>query len=79
MVQSLGFGSLVDFGRFIISNITFVNTDCTNPYTLITVYDSVHAIGMSPSSTLATIDGYGDTVATVSYTHLLRVWSCNLI
>lgn len=38
--------SLVDFGRFIISNVTF--TPCAPVQTLITVYDAVHAIGGSP-------------------------------
>ena len=62
VVQSLGSGSLVDFGRFVISGINF---NCsTSPATAITVYDAVHATGVSPSSTLATNpDGYGSDVA----------------
>ena len=63
VVQSLGNGSLVDFGRFIITNIVF-NTCDNIGYTLITVYDSVHAVGFSPAPTLAQLpDGYGDAVA----------------
>ena len=50
VVQSLGAGSLVDFGRFIINNISF---DCfPAAFTDITVYDAVHAVGTSPSTTL---------------------------
>ena len=50
VVQSLGAGSLVDFGRYIIQSVTF---NCApNVYTDITVYDSVHAKGFSPSLTV---------------------------
>lgn len=50
VVQSLGAGSLVDYGRFIIQS---VNINCApNVYTDITVYDSVHAKGFSPTPTL---------------------------
>jgi hypothetical protein len=55
VVQSAGEGNLVDYGRFIIENITFLNP-CPTPadaYTDITVYDAVHATGISPSPTLA--------------------------
>jgi hypothetical protein len=57
VVQSLGAGSLTDFGRFIITNINFEN--CPVTATQITVYDAVHATGISPSSTAA----IGSTVA----------------
>lgn len=50
VVQSLGSGSLVDFGRFIIQSVTF---NCApDVYTDITVYDAVHAKGFSPTSTI---------------------------
>lgn len=50
VIQSLGSGSLVDFGRYIIQSVNF---NCApNVYTDITVYDSVHAKGFSPSPTL---------------------------
>ncbi len=50
VVQSLGSGSLIDFGRYIIQSVNF---NCApNVYTDITVYDSVHAAGFSPSTTL---------------------------
>jgi len=50
VVQSLGVGNLVDFGRYIIQS---VNINCApNVYTDITVYDSVHAKGFSPTATL---------------------------
>lgn len=50
VIQSLGSGSLVDFGRYIIQSVNF---NCApNVYTDITVYDSVHAKGFSPSATL---------------------------
>jgi len=62
VVQSLGSGSLVDFGRFVISGINF---NCsTSPATAITVYDAVHATGTFPAPTLASSpDGYGKPVA----------------
>lgn len=50
VVQSVGSGSLVDFGRFTIQNIDF--GCCPAGYTDITVYDSVHATGISPSAVL---------------------------
>lgn len=58
VVQSLtGAGTLVDFGRFIIKDITF---DCSPAvFTDITVYDAVHARGASPVPTL----GIGNQVA----------------
>ncbi len=51
VVQSAGSGGLVNFGRFIITNVNFVN--CPITLTQITVYDAVHAIGISPSPILA--------------------------
>jgi hypothetical protein len=63
VVQSLGSGSLVDFGRFLITNVTF-NTCDNISNTFITVYDAVHAAGFSPTATLAQApDGYGSRVA----------------
>lgn len=57
VVQSLGEGNLVDFGRFIIQSITF---GCSpNEFTDIEVYDSVHATGFTPTPTL----GVGAQVA----------------
>lgn len=51
VVQSLGVGSLVDFGRFVISNISF---GCSpTDFTDITVYDAVHGKGFSPTTTAA--------------------------
>lgn len=61
VVQSLGAGGLVDFGRFVISGITF--DDGPPVTTLITVYDAVHAAGTSPVATLATGGGVGSKVA----------------
>jgi hypothetical protein len=50
VVQSLGTGSLIDFGRYIIQAVSY---NCApNVYTDITVYDSVHAKGFSPSLTI---------------------------
>jgi len=57
VVQSAGQGSLVDFGRFIIQDVTFNIPVCPTPtpdtYTDITVFDAVHATGVSPTATLA--------------------------
>lgn len=53
VVQSLGSGSLKDFGRFIITNINF--EDGPPLSTQITVYDAVHATGVSPSAGLAPV------------------------
>lgn len=50
VVQSLGSGTLSDFGRFTIQNVVF-GCSPTN-FTDITVYDSVHAVGASPSPVL---------------------------
>jgi hypothetical protein len=51
VVQSVGQGSLVDFGRFTIQTLAF---GCSpNDFTDITVYDAVHATGFSPSSVLS--------------------------
>lgn len=55
VVQSLGQGSLVDFGRFFIKDVTFGCNPTT--FTDITVYDAVHAKGFSPTTTLGA-DGY---------------------
>jgi len=50
VIQSLGSGGLVDFGRYIIQAVNF---NCApNVYTDITVYDSVHGKGLSPTPTL---------------------------
>jgi hypothetical protein len=51
VVQSLGTGTLTNFGRFIISNINF--EECPIVSTQITVYDAVHAVGISPAPILA--------------------------
>ncbi len=53
VVQSLDSGgTLVDFGRFIIKSVNFTN--CAPDYvTEITVYDGVHATGLSPYSVLS--------------------------
>lgn len=57
VVQSLGSGTLVDFGRFIIQSVTF---GCApNEFTDIEVYDAVHGTALSPVATL----GVGGTVA----------------
>lgn len=55
VVQSIGQGSLVDFGRFIIQSVTFGCSPAI--FTDITVYDAVHAKGFSPTTTIA-VDGY---------------------
>lgn len=50
VVQSLQQGNLVDFGRFIIQSI---NVGCSpTDFTDISVYDAVHATGVSPYPTL---------------------------
>lgn len=55
VVQPLLTTDTVDFGRFIISDVTFV--DCgTSCYTDITVYDAVHNTGVSPYASAD--DGY---------------------
>jgi hypothetical protein len=57
VVQSLGQGTLVNYGRFIIQSVTF---GCApNAFTDIEVYDAVHGTAISPVSTL----GVGSTVA----------------
>jgi len=55
VVQSLGQGALLNFGRFIIKTVSFncVNCGGTASTTDITVYDSVHATGSSPQPTLS--------------------------
>lgn len=50
VVQPLQDGYLVDFGRYIIQQVVF-GCDPAN-FTDITVYDSVHAVGASPSAVL---------------------------
>jgi hypothetical protein len=57
VIQSAGQGGLVNFGRYIIQNVTFNIPDCdcptpNNAYTDVTVYDAVHATGISPSAIL---------------------------
>lgn len=51
VIQTLQQGNLVDFGRFIIQS---VNVGCCLPtdFTDISVYDAVHATGVSPYPTL---------------------------
>lgn len=51
VVQKIGVGTKVDFGRFIIKGINF-GCDVSNPFTQITVYDAVHGNGSSPSSSV---------------------------
>lgn len=53
VVQTAGSGGFIDFGRFIISNVSF---DCAPAFTDITVYDAVHGQGVSPLTILS--DGY---------------------
>lgn len=48
VVQQGTAGTSVDFGRFFIKSIQFSNCDTDNPSTDITVYDAVHATGISP-------------------------------
>lgn len=56
VTQALGAGgSLNDYGRFIIQSVTF--GCCPANYTDITVYDSVHGKGFSPTTTLG-LDAY---------------------
>lgn len=43
--------SNVDYGRFTISNVVFNDCAGSNPTTTITVYDAVHATGVSPFTT----------------------------
>ncbi len=50
IVQSLGNGTIIDYGRFIIQSITFHTT--ATIYTDITVYDAVHGQAISPVDTL---------------------------
>lgn len=51
VVQSLGTGNLLDFGRFVIQDVSL---GCCSPsnFTDITVYDAVHATGFSPATVL---------------------------
>jgi len=48
IVQSAGQGTYLDFGRFLIKNVSF--NACPADYTDITLYDAVHANGISPIS-----------------------------
>jgi len=48
VVQSAGQGTYLDFGRFLIKNVSF--NACPADYTDITIYDAVHANGNSPIS-----------------------------
>lgn len=50
VTQSLGSGDLLNFGRFIIKDITF--SCAPDVFTDITVYDAVHATAVSPETTL---------------------------
>lgn len=55
VVQSIGSGTISDFGRFLIQGISF---GCgTDQFTDITVYDAVHGTSISPSPVLG-VDGY---------------------
>jgi hypothetical protein len=40
--------SYVDYGRFVVSGISFSGCDTNNPITTLTVYDAVHGTGNSP-------------------------------
>lgn len=44
-----------DYGRFIIKNVVFNGCGTSNPQTNITVYDGVHAAGVSPAPTSTNI------------------------
>ena len=44
-----------DYGRFIIKNVVFNGCNTPNPQTNITVYDGVHAAGVSPAATTTNI------------------------
>jgi len=52
VIQSDGSGGLVDFGRFIIEAVAF-NTCPGTSNTDITIYDAIHAIGLTPFDSLA--------------------------
>jgi len=56
-VQSAGFGTAIDFGRFIILNVDYTNCN-TLGYSNITLYDAIHANGSSPATSLGST-GYG--------------------
>jgi hypothetical protein len=56
-VQSAGFGTIIDFGRFIISNVDYTNCN-TLGYSDITLYDAIHANGSSPAVSLGST-GFG--------------------
>lgn len=49
--QASGTNNYFDYGRFVISNVQFYNCNTSNAYTIITVYDAVHAVGSSPAAT----------------------------
>lgn len=51
VIQSDGYGSLVDYGRFIIEDIAF-NTCPGTGNTDLTIYDAIHAAGFSPTNSL---------------------------
>jgi hypothetical protein len=60
VVQTLNGGTIVDAGRFIITSI---NVNCgVSSDTIITVYDGIHATGVSPSTILPPA-GMGTVVA----------------
>jgi hypothetical protein len=48
LVPTTNTSTNVNYGRFIISNISFTNCPGPSGYTNITVYDAVHGAGMSP-------------------------------
>ena len=56
VVQPLGNNNVINYGRFTIESLCV--TCPPNPATDITVYDAVHANGVSPANTLDGYDGY---------------------
>lgn len=65
VVQRLGedgYGSLVDFGRYFIKNIAFNNCLGQQPYTDITLYDTIHGTAITPTTNIGA-DGIARDVA----------------
>lgn len=54
VISTTNIANDVNYGRFIISNVVFNNCDTPNAFTNITVYDAVHGVGISPSTTFPT-------------------------
>ena len=51
LLSSYGYTyNYTDYGRFLISNVQFYNCNTAAAYTVITVYDAVHAVGSSPAA-----------------------------